>query len=133
MSQSRLREYHNSFNRQSLVFQLPGVACLISDGSCYTRTELAIHGLNGAILQAYTEIGSPQRERLQITAVHERFHGHESSSPLCGVEVVPDTWVQDLAFRFTSSVPQLDCFHPNTGGAEHYAEQANLDALRVNR
>lgn len=116
-----ITEYYNPLNTDSLFFSGPGGWCgLVIE--CYDRSELEIHVLNGAIIQAYFDMGRPAR--LQVSAIHEQFHGHEGPMPWCGRDppTVGDSWIQIA-----------DCIHPNVLGSAVYAEQVDLDTLRLDR
>lgn len=137
-------EVHNPFNRDSVFFKGPvGGNCALVQ--CYNRTESAVHQLNGAFINLWVELGRP--DRLQIAALHARFHNHESPRSSCGNQTpdVWDSWIQQKDDEFSNSKPGLDenlgpkgpwlgdCFHPNILGATQYALAVNEDAQRMNR
>jgi len=152
-----LTDMHNPINTNSFFF-LPTLykkplSC-VSDG-CYNRTEYVAHKLSGAFLEIWSELGQPSR--LQIAAVHEKFHldgGHESpttgsANRTCGYSspIIANTWIQYQDDPLSNSNPDLpanvkkytggpwkgDCFHPNDAGAAAYADAVNEDAIRAGR
>lgn len=151
-----LTEYHNPFNTNSLLFQASffgkgNLLCLQPFDSCYARTEYAVHSLNLALIDIWEKLGQPPR--LQIAAVHDAFHGHESPQAglqmgikTCGYNTpgIKDTWIQYPTDPQSISNPSLpeelrkltgpwsgDCFHPNEAGAQAYANAVNADVVRL--
>jgi len=138
-----LTEVHNPFNRASLLFS---PACTATR-DCYARTEYAVHRLNSALIDLTLETG--QLERLQVAAIHESFHSHESPRPVCGLAApqIANTWIQHPGDSNSNSFGNLpgwarkilpkkgggDCFHPNDAGASAYADAVNQDVQRVGR
>lgn len=140
-----LTDYFNPFNTSSTIYEFVGSACLSLRlpvacwvaGSCYARTEYAVHSLNYAINKVRRLIGDDLKDRLQIAAVHDSFHGHESPKWLCGQHDPAEgqTWIQhpndptSNAGGLPWSFGHGDCFHPNDDGAARYAGAVDDELL----
>ncbi|HMD89089.1 MAG TPA: GDSL-type esterase/lipase family protein [Anaerolineaceae bacterium] len=142
-----ITEIHNPVNPQSSLFagtEFAGQCGWISS-DCFSRAEIAIKKLNSAIIAIVENIG--QYDRLQVTPIYNKFIGHESPPPICGLKLISDTYVQYPGDGYSNSASLLpdsmrkklniskggDCFHPNLKGAKVYADSVNEDAIRVGR
>ena len=113
-----LTEYHNPLNTESIFLKAFSIypSCLLRGlpvADLYRRSEDALHSTNSMFEDMAASAGP---ERVRLARVHSNFHGRESSQPVCGT-APPDiagTWIQ-----------VLDCFHPNSNGAENFANAVN--------
>lgn len=126
--------YHNPFNTKSDVIPLGGAyPCptkpKLSLSQLYNRTEIGTHQLNSALKMA---IKPHPKERVKIDSViHASFHGRESPQPWCGDNPPDedDTWIQFP--EILGGEEGWDCFHPNSRGADAYAQAVYSIAVQL--